>query len=88
MAQHRFRPACQDGRHPPALATQAIVSDRENPAMNAVKTSCLEPPGKALAMNPDALQLLSGNDTVLACGDPRNHGVPVGGGDFLTHARE
>jgi hypothetical protein len=56
--------------------------------MNAVKTSCLEPPGKALAMNPDALQLLSGNDTVLACGDPRNHGVPVGGGDFLTHARE
>jgi hypothetical protein len=88
MTQRGVGAACQHPRDPPALATKASVSNGVNASMNAVKAAGLEAPRQALALDAGVLQLLSRDNAVLACGDSCDLGLPVGLGDFFTHARE
>jgi hypothetical protein len=58
------------------------MSDRVNPAMNAVEASRLNSAGQAAPMDSHRVQLLKRDHPVLTGGNPRDRRIRLALGDF------
>jgi hypothetical protein len=65
VAQHCVRAAGKYGSHPDALLPQSRVTDRINPAMNAVQALGMHACSSAALVDSNALELGEGDNAVL-----------------------
>jgi hypothetical protein len=68
-----------------SFPTQPGVPNRENTAMNAMKTAVAQASLSALAMDADAFELFERDDTVLPGCDRCGHRVRVPIAEFCIH---
>jgi hypothetical protein len=65
MTEHGPVAAGEHTSEPAPLAAETVVTDRVNPAVQAVEMTVAHSPGRGVGSDPDCAELLDRHDTVL-----------------------
>jgi hypothetical protein len=71
MAQHRIWAAREDGRHPPALPGQALMANRVDAAVEAVKVASIDQPANVVTCETELQELPGCDRPMLPCSQRR-----------------